>query len=688
MRGWKLVAPLAVAGLTMGIILSVMFACTSAPKASDTVDGYVALVPDTLRAGETASFSFTLFNGQQPANSAVTVSVMGKDKKVLASAQGDIDGKGTLALAVPRVEPGEYVVKVVGKGFAETTAVQIEPGTLLFLESDKPIYKPGQTVHVRLVALDSELKPVQTEAVVEIQDAKAIKVFKKTVTTDEYGMATIELPLSTEPNLGVWKLMATAGQASTQLDVRVEEYVLPKYEVKADLAKSWFLVNEPITGHVTAQYSFGRMVKGELKVNAYRYVGEWEKYATYSAQIDGQGDFRIEAPGYVAGVPEAGGQGNVRLDISVAETSTGYEQTTTDLITVAAAPVNIQLIPESGAFKPTLPFGVIVVTETPGGEPVEARVTVDVTYTDENYNEVGRDSKKVDTSRGIAMLRLAPPAKAVRMSIYAQSGDAGTQAQVTAAYSPSGNFIHLQQQGNAALAVGDTVKFNVLTTAEARNFYYEVVSRGRVVFTGSTTGDIAFKITPAMAPQARLLVYQILQNSEVAADAIPFDVAGVYPQTVTASFSTQEAKPGDKVQVKVQTEGQAKVGLVAVDRSVFILAENRLNLAQVFAELEALYMQPQAELHSGEWTGGPLMIPGAEDTFKDAGLIVLSNKKVPHGREIESPQFMFEDAMGAAGPPRAEGVMTTAAAATTTTGTGGPKANSSGDLADVHEVDR
>ncbi len=683
MKGWRIVAPLAAAGL----LLTIVFSCATAPTASDTVDGYVALVPDTLRAGETASFSFTLFNGQNPANSAVTVSVIGKDKAVVASAQGRIDGKGTLALAVPRVAPGEYQVKVAGTGFAQTTAVQIQPGTLLFLESDKPIYKPGQTVHVRLVALDSELKPVATEAVIEIQDAKAIKVFKKTVTTDEYGMATVDLPLSTEPNLGVWKLSATAGEASTQLDVRVEQYVLPKYEVKADLAKEWFLVNEPITGHVSAQYSFGRMVKGDLKVTASRYVGEWEEFATYEAKIDGQGDFRIKAPEYVAGVPEAGGLGNVRLDIVVAETSTGYEQKTTELITVAATPLNIQLIPESSAFKPTLPFGVLLVTETPSGEPVEARVNVDVTYLDENYNQVGQESKSIETSRGTALLRFEPPAKAVQMSVYASSGDAGAQKQITAAYSPSGNFIHVQQQGTPALAVGDTARFGVVSTAEARNFYYEVVSRGRVVFTGSTTGDIAFKLTPAMAPQARLLVYQILQNSEVAADAIPFDVKGEYPQTVTASFSKEEARPGDKVQVKVQTEGRARVGLVAVDRSVFILAENRLNLEQVFAELEALYMQPQAELHQGEWMGGPLMIPGAKETFNDAGLIVLTNKRVPKGKEIEQPQMMFDGRAEGAGPPMLAGPMTTAAAATSTTaGPAGPQKNSTGDLADVQRV--
>ena len=138
--------------------------------------------------------------------------------------------------------------------------------------------------------------------------------------------------------------------------------MLPKYEVKAELAKDWFLVDETITGHVTTKYSYGRAVEGELKVTASRYVGEWEEYATYTAHIDGEGDFTIEPAGYVAGVPEAGGLGNVRLDITVVEKATGYEQTTTELLTVAESPLNLQLIPESSAFKPDAAL------QRPGGD--------------------------------------------------------------------------------------------------------------------------------------------------------------------------------------------------------------------------------------------------------------------------------------------------------------------------------
>ena len=332
-----LVLVLVIAGLFGGIIAGCQDdgkRANAGGQFDDKVDGYVALIPSVLRAGETASFSLTLTNGDKPARSHVTVAVMNKDTTI-AKGTAQIDGTGTVAFALPEVEPGEYSVKVSSTDFSKTTKVQVQAGTLLFLETDKPIYKPGQTIQIRLVALDSELKPVTTTATVEVQDAKGIKISKQELSTDEYGTATMELPLSTEPNLGVWKLSAQAGDATTQLDVRVEEYVLPKYEVKAELTKDWFLVDETITGHVTTKYSYGRAVEGRLKVVASRYVGTWEEYATYTAHIDGEGDFTIEPAGYVAGMPEAGGLGNVTLDITVVEEATGYEQKTTELVTVA-----------------------------------------------------------------------------------------------------------------------------------------------------------------------------------------------------------------------------------------------------------------------------------------------------------------------------------------------------------------
>lgn len=306
--------------------------------------------------------------------------------------------------------------------------------------------------------------------------------------------------------------------------MRVEKYVLPKYEVEAVLEKSWFLIDEPVTGRVSAQYSLGCPVEGELKVTASRYVGVWEEFASYTAELDGEGYFRIDPAGYVAGVAEAGGLGNVRLDVAVTEKGTGYEEETSELITVAATPLNLKIIAENQTFKPGLPLGVVLATETPGGEAVEAAVNVDVLYMSEDYQEVGHERRRVETERGLAMLQLSSPEGAARMTISASSGDACASKELTAAYSPTGNFVHVQQRGEATLTVGDTASFEVVSTGRG-HIYYEVVSRERVVLTGSTAGDILFAVTPAMAPSSRLLVYQILPNSEVAADSLPFEVS-------------------------------------------------------------------------------------------------------------------------------------------------------------------
>jgi len=41
---------------------------------------------------------------------------------------------------------------------------------------------------------------------VDVLDAKGIKVYRSVVKTDAYGTATIDMPLSNEPNLGTWKI--------------------------------------------------------------------------------------------------------------------------------------------------------------------------------------------------------------------------------------------------------------------------------------------------------------------------------------------------------------------------------------------------------------------------------------------------------------------------------------------------
>jgi CD109 antigen len=624
--------------LVLILLGSMVSGCIPDPGEPGEVISYVAIAPRTMRVGENVAVTFTLLDGQGRLTSDnVRVALIDGNREIV-TADSQIYGKGKVEISVPSdLAEGDYQLRISGTGFEDRTSVRVEKSLLVFLETDKPIYKPGQTIHIRVITLNADLRPVSETVTIEVLDAEGIKIFRRTVETDGYGMATLDLPLSTEPNLGVWKINGLVADKRAQLDVRVERYVLPKYEIKANLPKEWFMVNEPIRGSVTAEYSFGKAVRGELEIKAFRYVGVWEEYAAFTKAINGETQFEIPPVRYVAGVPGARGMGNVMLDITVTERATGYQQKTSKLLTVSETSLSVQIIPEGTVFKPGLPFSFLIVTETPDNKPSEAAVAVTITYFDGHLKEIKTEQRNITTEKGKGIISIIPPTRSKGLEISAVAEGTWSFRSLGAGHSPSGSFIHVEQVSEGIPQVGQQVVFRVYSTREATNFYYEVISRGKVVFTDFTrSNEIAFVVTPQMAPSARLLVYQILPNSEVAADYMPFKVQADYPHKVTVNFSEAEAWPGEEIGIEVITEGKSRVGIVAVDKSVFILAENRLNLQQVFAELESLYMQPQVELHEVHFHAR-IITRGAREVFGDAGVVVLSNQVVPEGREYESP---------------------------------------------------
>ncbi len=618
--------------LTIALLVTLIPSCKPSPAAS----AYTALVPAILQSGTKQPVSIALFTGDSPASGKVNLTLL-KDGKQLSQAQGNIKGNGQIQLNIPDLDEGDYTLQVKGDNFQDEAVVKVENNYVIFLETDKPIYKPGQTLHMRMMTLNSELNPVSETVSVEILDAKGIKIFRQEKQTDDYGITTIDLPISTEPNLGTWKITASTAKTKTQIDVKVEEYVLPKYEVKADIPKDWFLVNEPIKGKVTATYSFGKPVKGTLIIKATKYVGTWQEYASINLNIDGEAEFTVPAASYVAGVPQAGGNGNVKLEFTVNEDSTGYQEKTDTLLTVAQSSVNLKIIPSGSTFKPGLPYSFLTISETPDNQLVDATIAATVSYLDQNFKEIKQEKQNLNTNKGKALFELNPPDNAVVLTITCNSKNSSVTKTIEAAYSPSGNFIHLEQTSEGTPNAGGNITFWVYSTKEAVNFYYEIISRGTVVYSNYTQGsEITFKTTPAMAPSARLLVYQILPNAEVAADYLPFEVTAQYPQNITLSTSVENAQPGEDIKINIQTQSQSEVGIAAVDKSVFILAENRMNLQQVFDKLEELYMNPQAELHEVSIYEG-IENRGAKEVFQNAGVIVLSNNKVPEGKKYQSP---------------------------------------------------
>ncbi len=621
---------------------------------ADTVS-ILVLAPKAIYTGTPAAVSVTALKlaDKTPARVRVRARLRTDSSAslLLFSGATDDDGRLTAHFETPEVEPGAYSIEIQVAGLAEplTADVQVRQMPVLLIETDKPIYKPGQTIKARVLLLTNNLKPTSADVNVEITDGKGIKIFRKPLTTNAFGVAPFELDLASELNYGTWKITAESGSASGTLDVRVEKYVLPRFDVELITDRDYFLVDEEVVGTVKANYFFGKPVDGTVEIYASRYVGVWEEYATYTATLsDGAADFTLPAVGYVSGTPGAGGAGSVQLEVTVTDTS-DHDEKTTKLLKMTTSAIRHQLIATSRALTPGLPFDVLLVAETPDGEPLDVSARTVCEYYNESHTKLSEETVSLNVNGSATVSFTAPKDTAwarLKSSAHADGEETETELIIYAAYSPTDSFLHISRASDASVNVGDTVTIEAFRTHEA-TVYYDVFANGRTVFSDATTDSrIVFQATGQMIPAAKVVAYIINPNNEISADTLGLEVNIHNPAELDVQFDAEQVLPGDAVKLSVQADAEAMVGIAIVDESVYALNEGRLNMQQVFDELERRFMEPQFETHDSYYS-----THGAYDVFEEAGLQVLASDsfEVPQGRPIWDWRWDWENVIFAGG---------------------------------------
>ncbi|MBZ0258518.1 alpha-2-macroglobulin, partial [bacterium] len=630
-----------------------------APK---TLAAVLAAPKEMFRRNQ-ASFSINTLDASTRNPVSVPYKVMlTQDGKSLLLGSGETSASGfdSKTFTVPESASGEWQLEV--ESFGRTLAqgpAQIDDGALLMIETDKPIYQPGQTIQGRILLLDNTLRPLTGEVELNIADAKGIRIYKTTGQAGEYGVVPFELPLASEVNMGTWKLTAQSGDAKTELDLEIDRYVLPSFDIDVQVEKEWFLVDEAITGSVESNYFFGQPVNGEVKIEAYRYVSTWEKYAETSGRLE-NGSYEFELPPviYTAGTAAEEGDATLQLKLSVIDDG-GKEEKTDKLLRIVDAGVSLKLVSDSPVIKPGLQQDMLIISQTPAGAPLSTDVSLDFIFVDESGNTVGQIEDRITTDNGLLTYTYSVPEKAavgtftINASLDGKSTDA--YAVLNAAYSPGSHFIHVRQREPGTFSVGDRAVFDVFATNPG-TIFYEVYANGRTLFSQtSNVGEIAFSINADMSGSARLMVYMIQPNNEISADVLPFEVEAAASGLMSAEFSAEEVRPGDDVTLHIVTRRRAIVGVSIVDEAVYSLVEGRLNLQTIFAQLEEIFMQPQIEVHQDQGFGRgyqPPALKGAQDLLADNNLQIIASEEltVPQGRQLD-PWLLFNNDLILRGMP-------------------------------------
>ena len=273
----------------------------------------VGLVTKTS-PGQIVMFAANRFSGEPAA---------GCEVQVLAAQQpigrGTTTADGTFEAAVPETRSDEVLGLVrCGDQIAVTDPGSYglnQPTRELagYVYTDKPIYRPGHTVHTKTVLRWRErdvLLPFDApEVELTVSDLNDKVIFRRRLMVDRFGAVEATVPLPDSAALGRYTIKVTSGERQATGGFEVQEYRRPEFEVIATPAARFVVQGREAVVTVQARYYFGQPVaNGQLRwvVNEQFYVsplrwnddgGDEEGGSFYGGDQTQQGTVRLDADG-------------------------------------------------------------------------------------------------------------------------------------------------------------------------------------------------------------------------------------------------------------------------------------------------------------------------------------------------------------------------------------------------------
>ncbi|KAI4874838.1 hypothetical protein NFI96_025970 [Prochilodus magdalenae] len=156
----------------------------------------------------------------------------------------------------------EIRVEVKGERFQMTEKRKVmfkSYNPLTFIQTDKPIYIPGQTVNFRVVTMDANFVPLKREV---REDNKGNRIGQWTNVSSGL-IVQLSHKLNPEAPEGMYKLKANIGDRSISHSFKVKKYVLPRFEITVKAPKIHSVGEEELKITVCAKYTYGQPVPGK-----------------------------------------------------------------------------------------------------------------------------------------------------------------------------------------------------------------------------------------------------------------------------------------------------------------------------------------------------------------------------------------------------------------------------------------
>lgn len=224
-----------------------------------------------------------------------------ESKSITRKAKSDADGYAIFNFDLPlghKYDEGWVEVSVRRGVLLEQETIQFKypDAPRLSISTDKPIYQPGQIVHMRAQAFGPDNSALSNADVeLEITDPENLNAFRTKIKTSEYGIASTEWQVPSNLRLGDFGISASLESGDwyesgdTKQQIKISRYDLPNFSVEATPDFAYYTESRIAKVKVAARYLFGEVVKqGHVRI-ARISSREWnyraQKYDTNEEDI-------------------------------------------------------------------------------------------------------------------------------------------------------------------------------------------------------------------------------------------------------------------------------------------------------------------------------------------------------------------------------------------------------------------
>ncbi|NXL66195.1 A2ML1 protein, partial [Chordeiles acutipennis] len=437
---------------------------------------------------------------------------------------------------------------------------------VILVETDKSLYKPGETVKFRIVNLDEDLKVIKNE------DPEYNRIAEWLNVKSRDGIVDLSFPLASEAPLGEYTI--SVQQDMAQKTFNVDEYVLKKFEIQVKHPPFVTAMDEEFQLKVCGKYTYGKPVQGEIEITfialhelSEDYIpmktetlelNETDSYIVVIAKMvedgTGTGEYmkgslpcrqllwfwsfcnRAEVM-EVVGIPIATRMKSIEFINLHSFYKRGLPYTGKERDVCSAISSGNTFVFSAGMQAPLYPL--ILITNS-------CFCALKGTYNLQKDNE--QDSSESDIAVQDSFHWLKP------------------------FYSESNSFLEIKARNDAMpcdqeqeVQVDYILDQNKLSSeADYIDFYY--------------LGSFSLTLTIGndFLPDIKLLLYAVFSDGEVVADVEEFQVEKCFRHKVALDFSHKEEVPGAKVSLHLKAAPGSLCSVQAVDKSVLLKNNNTL----------------------------------------------------------------------------------------------------------------